>query len=278
MIRRADRNGAVEDGTLSASGRGPLVSALDHQDVGSEEEAVCEAFSKDWTSAASSSDFHESLERAALRHVPSGARVLEVGVGPGYVPRRLARERGCRATGLDYLPAALESARSQAGAGEPRLDLVRGSAFSLPFAEASFDAVMSFGLVEHYDSLGSRRILAEHRRVCRPGGLVLVSTPSSLDIAHSLRRRWLGRAYPHHPERSYHPWSLGRELRKVGLELLASDGYAPLWGLRQARLAYPFTALLYKIGVLDRLGQSANPTLLAWLGGFTLQVARRPSS
>lgn len=262
----------------SVSCLGPLLPEADHDGAASAEQAVCGTFSGDWTNASMSSEFHDSLERAALRHVPMGARVLEVGVGPGYVPRRLARERGCRATGLDYLPAALVSARSLARGEDPLLNLVRGSAFCLPFAEACFDAVMSFGLVEHYDSAAGHTILAEHRRVCRPGGLVLVSVPSSLDIAHSLRRLWLGRSYPYYPERSYSPWALRRELCELGLEFVASDGYAPLWGLRQSRLAYPLTALLYKMGVLDRLGQSESSLVLAWLGGFTLQVTRRPLS
>jgi hypothetical protein len=61
------------------------------------------------------SESHDFLERAALRHVPIGARV----VGPGFMPRRLAREHCCRATGLDHLPAALVSARSLASGRRP---------------------------------------------------------------------------------------------------------------------------------------------------------------
>lgn len=240
-----------------------------------QEASVCETFAADWRHADDSSDFHRSLEAAALRHVLPGSRVLEIGVGPAFVPLRLYADRGCHATGLDYLPEALIAAHARARAQSAPLDLVRGSALALPFRDESFDAVMSFGLIEHYDQTLARRMLAEHGRVSRRGGLVLVSVPSSLDLAHSLRRRWLGTRYPYYPERSLTPWRLAGEMRAVGLEPQVSDGYAPLWGLRQARFAYPITAALVKTGLLGQLEASSNPQLLSWFGGFTLQVARR---
>jgi ubiquinone/menaquinone biosynthesis C-methylase UbiE len=245
-------------------------------DLAPQEAAVAEVFAREWETIDPSSEFHESLGRAALRHVPAGAHILEIGVGPGFVPLQLQRELGCVAFGLDFLWGALESARRHAAATQAAVHLVRGSAFELPFREESFDAVMSFGLIEHYDRAGALRILEEHRRVCRPGGVVLVSTPSSLDFFHSLRRRWLGRDYPYYPERSLTPWALARELRRAGLETVAADGYAPLWGLRQIRAAHVFTAALYKTGILDRLRRTNDANLLSWVGGFTLQVARRP--
>jgi hypothetical protein len=137
---------------------------------------------------------------------------------------------------------------------------------------------MSFGVIEHFEPARTRALLAEHVRVCRPGGLVIVSTPNSLDVCHTARKLILGARYPYFPERSYSPWGLAQELRRVGLRPVKADGYAPLWSLRQVRAAYPFTALLHKTGLLRAMSRLSSPGLLSWIGNMTLQVAVRPPS
>jgi len=49
-----------------------------------------------------------------------------------------------------------------------------------------------------------------------------------------------------------------------------------LWSLRQVRLAYPLTAALHKLGLLRRLGEVNEPSLLSLLGNLTVQVAEKP--
>jgi SAM-dependent methyltransferase len=154
--------------------------------------------------------------------------------------------------------------------------LVRASGFTLPFRDSAFDVVMSHGVIEHYSEARARELLAEHARVCRPGGMVLVSTPNSLDVLHSVRRWWLGRRYPYFPERSYSRWALARELWRQGLEPVMADGYAPLWSLRQTRVAYPVAAIMYKAGVLSAVASLSRPSVLSVLGSFVLQGARKP--
>lgn len=56
-----------------------------------------------------------------------------------------------------------------------------GDVFHLPFADASFDVVMSYGLLEHFTEPALVELLAETNRVLRPGGLHIV------DIIHG---RW----------------------------------------------------------------------------------------
>jgi 2-polyprenyl-3-methyl-5-hydroxy-6-metoxy-1,4-benzoquinol methylase len=230
-----------------------------------------------WEGQAEGSDFYDGLVGAVTRHVPRGSRVLEIGVGAGYLMSRLSHSHACSSYGIDLLDSAMHAAARTASQMEATLILVRGSGFALPFAPASFDVVGSYGVIEHYDSQRAREMLEEHARVCRPGGLVLVSTPNALDLFHGARRALLGRRYPFHPERSYTPWGLARELREVGLLPIGADGYAPLWGLRQSRVAYPVTALLHKAGVLAALGRSSSGRLLSLLGNLTLQVARKPA-
>jgi SAM-dependent methyltransferase len=156
------------------------------------------------------------------------------------------------------------------------LRLMIGSGFALPHPEGAFDAVMSFGVIEHFEPARTRVLLAEHARVCLPGGLVIVSTPNAFDLCHSARKLILGSRYPYHPERSYSPWGLAQELRRVGLRPVAADGYALLWSLRQIKAAYPLTALLHKTGLLRAFSRVSSPDLLSWMGNMTLQVAIKP--
>lgn len=229
-----------------------------------------------WQPQHGESDFYDSLVRAVLRHTPPRSRVLEVGVGAGYLPTQLALQAKCNCIGIDILPDAIQASRQTAEARGAKLQLLRGSGFALPFPDSVFDVVMSLGVIEHFPPARSQLMLAEHARVCRRGGAVIVSVPNSLDLLHGLTRLVLGRRYAFFPERSYSRWSLARALRAAGLEPTAADGYAPLWSLRQARFAYPLTAIMHKTGVLTAASGLRNPFLLSLVGNLTLQVARKP--
>lgn len=229
-----------------------------------------------WHEVREASDFYDSLVRAALRHVPRGSSVLEVGVGSGYLLTQLSRQARCFCVGIDILSTAMRAAAGTAATHNARIKLLRGSGFALPFAESKFDVVMSHGVIEHYPRWRALAMLREHVRVCKPGGLVVVSVPNILDLLHSMRKLILGRHYPYYPERSQSRWSLARDLRTVGLEPTKADGYAPLWSLRQIRGAYPITALMQKTGILKRTAEFSHPALLSIIGNLTLQVARKP--
>lgn len=229
-----------------------------------------------WCAQPGGSDFYDSLVRAVRRHTPRASLVLEIGVGAGYLLTRLNRDAGCVCVGLDILPSAIQASKGTAAAGGATLSLLRGTGFSLPIADSVFDVVMSHGVIEHYPPALARRMLAEHTRVCRPGGLVLVSVPNTLDLVHGLRRWWLGRRYAYYPERSYSPRTLARDLRASGLEVTGADGYAPLWSLRQAPSAYALVTLLHKTGLLKRASRLSSPLLLSMVGNLTMSVARKP--
>lgn len=229
-----------------------------------------------WAPQLEPNDFYLSLLSTVERHVATGQSFLEVGVGSGFLLTHLSRSRGCRCCGIDVLHNALQAARQTLSHWAGASSLLRASGFSMPFPDGTFDVVGSFGVIEHYDMQRMREMLLEHRRVCRPGGTVLVSTPNALDLAHLLRRRFLGRAYPYWPERSFSPWALARELRRAGLDPVATDGYGPFWGLRQLRQARPLTAVLHKIGLLDSRHRFWTTRVGSLFQGMTLIVARRP--
>jgi len=111
-----------------------------------------------------------------------GLRVLDLGCGKGRFAVRLA-EAGAQVVGLDVSGAML----SQAPGGT--FGRVLGSARRLPFAAAAFDAVVAVEVFEHLPAVAVVTVLAEARRVLRPGGLVAVLDKNACCL--DARRPWL---------------------------------------------------------------------------------------
>jgi ubiquinone/menaquinone biosynthesis C-methylase UbiE len=112
----------------------------------------------------------------ALAGIAPGQAVLDVATGTGNVALRAA-ELGADVTGLDLVPDLLDIARAR---DHGRVAWIKGDAEALPFADASFDRVLSVVGVQ----FAPRHQVAadELVRVCRPGGAIgLVNwTPEGL--------------------------------------------------------------------------------------------------
>jgi demethylmenaquinone methyltransferase / 2-methoxy-6-polyprenyl-1,4-benzoquinol methylase len=104
--------------------------------------------------------------RFLVSRVPPGSHVLDVATGTGAVAKELLA-RGCTVVGLDQSPEMLAEARR---ALDGRVELVEASAESLPFADASFDALTFTYLLRYVDEPGAT--VRELARVVRPGGTV----------------------------------------------------------------------------------------------------------
>jgi ubiquinone/menaquinone biosynthesis C-methylase UbiE len=103
----------------------------------------------------------------------AGWRVLDVATGSGNAAIAAAR-LGCTVVGIDYVPALLEVGRRRAAAEGLPVELLEGDAESLPFPDASFDAVTSvFGSMFAPDHA---QAAAELLRVCRPGGTIALAS------------------------------------------------------------------------------------------------------
>jgi SAM-dependent methyltransferase len=98
------------------------------------------------------------------------ARLLEIGVGAGSDHLQWARA-GCICHGVDLTDAAIEATRAHLALHGLASDLRRVDAEILPFADASFDVVWSWGVIHHSER--PERIIAEIHRVLRPGGVFL---------------------------------------------------------------------------------------------------------
>lgn len=97
----------------------------------------------------------------------AGSSVLDIATGSGNTALAAAR-RHCVVTGLDYVPGLVEKARRRADAEELPVRFDVADAEDLPFADASFDVVLStIGVMFAPDH---SRAAAEMLRVCRSGG------------------------------------------------------------------------------------------------------------
>lgn len=145
---------------------------------------------------------------AGLRalEVRGGEKVLEVGFGTGNEILDLAElvgAAGCVA-GIDISPGMLAVARRKLeGKGvQAPLDLRVGDARQLPWGDGEFDAVYSSFTLELFPPEDIPAVLAECRRVLRPGGRVGVVSMATVKPGHrasALERAyvWMHRHFPH---------------------------------------------------------------------------------
>jgi SAM-dependent methyltransferase len=107
--------------------------------------------------------------RFVLEYCPRG-RVLDVGCGTGLLATRLAGA-GYDVTGVDPSEGMLEVLRARA----TEVDGVHGSGTALPFADDTFDLVLSVAVMHHIaDPDEVHRALAEMVRVAKPSGRILL--------------------------------------------------------------------------------------------------------
>jgi ubiquinone/menaquinone biosynthesis C-methylase UbiE len=120
---------------------------------------------------------HHRSDRSAMRPLierfvsllPGGARVLDVGCGPGVDTGSLAL-RGVYTVGLDIAAAMLEMAAPHTGGRVVQADQRR-----LPFADGTFDGVWASASLLHLSKREVGTALSEAARVVRTGGLVMTS-------------------------------------------------------------------------------------------------------
>jgi ubiquinone/menaquinone biosynthesis C-methylase UbiE len=114
--------------------------------------------------------------------------VLDVACGPGLVVGAFASV-AARVTGIDLTPAMIERAREHTR-NRTNVELSCGDVERLPFEAASFSIVVSRFAFHHF--LHPERVLSEMKRVCKPGGRVLVCDliadpdPAKAEAFHAL--------------------------------------------------------------------------------------------
>jgi len=133
-----------------------------------------------------------------------GKRVLEVGAGVGTDARRLIN-MGALYTGINVDRGSTEATTRALNAFSLPGTPLQRDATSLDFDDGSFDAVYSFGVLQHIPEV--RKAVAEIHRVLRPGGELLVMVYNRSSINYVVEIMFL---------------------RKLGLRLLSLPGAIPL--------------------------------------------------
>jgi SAM-dependent methyltransferase len=153
--------------------------------------------------------FFKGIASDVAADVPAGTRVLEVGCGPGHLSIALADRHGLDVTGIDLDPAMIKRAQTNASRAVDlavrRPTFLAADVASLPFADASFDRIVSTFSMHHWEDPTAG--LAELGRVLRPGGRALI-----WDLRPGSRPRLFG-AHHHIPDPADH--SQGSGLRVV---------------------------------------------------------------
>lgn len=192
-----------------------------------------------WSSRTAATDFYPgsiAYREHLVRNAAPGARVLELGPGTGRDAGLLA-DAGARVVVVDFSPAALDLIRRSGTA--PRAALLRGDAQRLPFADSTFHLVGHQGLLEHFRD--PMPLLAECRRVLKPGGVLVVDVPQTFHPWTLIKRVMLvvGRWFAGW-ETQYTPRQLRRHVEKAGLLVVETygDWMRPSLAYRGARAGF----------------------------------------
>jgi SAM-dependent methyltransferase len=149
------------------------------------------------------------LERLFLAHFPPGARVLDAGCGRSLFTE-IPRAWPFPIVACDVDHDLLAHRRRE----HPEVRWVVGDAHPLPFASASFDGLFAGELIEHLPDPAAG--MEEFRRVLRPGGTLVLTTPNRRRLANVVDRS----------ERPYSPDHLSELSYDEARALLGAHGFA----------------------------------------------------
>ena len=156
-------------------------------------------------------------QKYLAHHVHAGAEVLSVGCGPGVILGALtAMDSSIRATGIDISAERVQQA-AQRNRENPRVKFVCGDAHAMEFQSNSFDLVYCRMLLQYLKE--KEQAVAEMKRVCKPGGTVLLQ---DLD----------GQLLWHYPEDAH-----VQRTAEIVVTALAASGFDPFVGRKLFWLA-----------------------------------------
>jgi SAM-dependent methyltransferase len=211
--------------------------------------------------------------RQVEEQAPRRGRLLDVGCSKGLF-LDVARAEGWDPVGVELNRNAVEEARRRG------LDVRLGDLAAQSFEEASFDVVTLFDLIEH--TRRPRDVLATCRRLLRPGGLVVITTP---DIGGLVPRvtyalfGWTLGAWDHPTP----PGHLVQFSRRTLRRMLAESGFAPVRG-RSEHIPVAYSVGKLENSILDvlagrhRLRQTPKPKADRGLGAAPSAGPPPPSS
>ena len=231
-----------------------------------EAEAYYDEFAS-WYERERGGGYHGFLDRMEIAAAEPWVRdreILEAGCGTGLILDGLSRIAR-RAVGVDISAGMLEKARARG------LEVLKGSVTDLPFADDSFDAVVSFKVLAHVPDL--RRALAECARVTRPGGTLVLEFYNRHSLRYLVKRlkpahRVAEGTFDTQVHTAYHSWD--------DVLALLPPGVTPVdrAGIRIVTPTYHFYRLPGVGRLTERLEVAASASPLRRFGGFMIGVFR----
>lgn len=129
--------------------------------------------------------FDRCLSQALADYLPHEGEVLEVGCAPGKWLAFAARNSGLQPSGIEY---------SQGGVAATKrnfqlLNISHGSLIAADFFNTTpdklYDAVMSFGFIEHFDNVDD--VVQRHLSWLKPGGTLILGVPNFSGINKTIQ-------------------------------------------------------------------------------------------
>ncbi len=120
---------------------------------------------------------HAQLAAAiGLLDVSRGSCVLDLATGTGRFAVGLAQAfPHVRVVGTDLSLPMLLRAREKLQGDSRRVGLANADAFRMPFSDGTFDNMVTFLFLQHFDGTCRQRVYAEIRRLLRPGGVLVLN-------------------------------------------------------------------------------------------------------
>jgi SAM-dependent methyltransferase len=157
----------------------------------------------------------EVIRDLLYQSVPAGSSLLDIACGPGTFLGLL--NDSVQATGVDIAAPQIAYATQHYAAPRKQFQLIAPG--PLPFPDNSFDAVTSIELIEHLTPDLVSTVLSEARRVLKPGGILILSTPnyhSGWPVLEALLNRLSALSYADQHINKFHRSRLEQALQQVG--------------------------------------------------------------
>ncbi|MFE7441217.1 HAD hydrolase-like protein [Streptomyces chartreusis] len=206
-------------------------------------------------------DWYHSENRSFVRYLhsavaaPRPALVVDVGCGSSFHAMAMTRLFRCPVLRIDLTQAALHRGSSLSD-GLPGPASVQADAARLPLRDATSDLTLCAELLEHVPDPDA--VLAELARVTRPGGLLVLAVPNSVEATWPLFRGIQRKSFSAGHIREYTVDVLAEAAERAGFHRVSAGSrwflfYWLAFGIERSRLAAPAARALLRLRWLSRL-------------------------
>jgi 2-polyprenyl-3-methyl-5-hydroxy-6-metoxy-1,4-benzoquinol methylase len=167
-------------------------------------------------------------------HLRPDVKILDIGSAWGFNVLSL-RRLGYHALGMDLVMDQFPAGQRIANNNHVDFPVIAGDAAAIPFADEMFDCITMVETLEHVFEADRARVIEECRRVLRPGGRLVLSTPNYRGIVERFKRfavkhSWIrahmpAMCYPQNgiSRSHYHPYRYHHPLEEKILDKLLED-------------------------------------------------------